>query len=71
MEPLFQYLHKYFADYRILTTFQMDGQFAEKEKITIVPMEYYYGWDKSDVSNAEEDVRQAQWMQQTPLTFPL
>ncbi|EOS29446.1 hypothetical protein C807_02832 [Lachnospiraceae bacterium 28-4] len=65
VEPLFQYLHKYFADYRILTTFQMDGQFAEKEKITIVPMEYYYGWDKSDVSNAEEDVRQAQWMQES------
>lgn len=57
VEPLFRQLHEHFADYEILTTFQMDDKFIEREKITVLPMELYYAWNGScDVENAKADV---------------
>lgn len=61
VEPLFRQLHEHFPDYEILTTFQMDDGFIEKEKITVLPMELYYAWNgEKDVKNALTDVETAE-----------
>lgn len=57
VEPLFRQLHKHFPEYCILTTFQMDQNFCEREDITIVPMELYYNWSpEEDVERAKKDL---------------
>ena len=57
IEPLFQRLHKYFPEYEIVTTFQMDDIFVKKENISVLPMELYYSWrGKEDIESAIEDV---------------
>lgn len=56
VEPLFRQLHKHFKDYRILTTFQMDETFVQKENIEILPMDLYYSWSDDDVERAKRDV---------------
>lgn len=60
VEPLFRQLHKHFPDYRIITTFQMDEQFIQKEDIEVIPMELYYSWSEEDVANAYKDVETAE-----------
>ncbi len=60
VEPLFRELHRWFKDYVIYTTFQMDETFAKKEKIKVVSMEAYYSWKSDDVENAQKDVRMAE-----------
>ena len=60
IEPLFRLLHKYFPEYRILTTFQMTQDFAEKENVEVLPMNLYYNWDsENDLKNAFQDVEKA------------
>ena len=60
MEPLFRQLHKHFEDYRIMTTFQMDECFVQKENIEVLPMEIYYSWCENDVEKAKKDVAVAE-----------
>ena len=61
IEPLFRLLHKYFHQHKILTTFQMTQEFAQRENIVILPMDLYYNWDdKNDLKNAYEDVAKAE-----------
>lgn len=60
VEPLFRLLHKHFQNYEILTTFQMTDEFAEREKVQILPMELYYNWTlEKDIENAYDDVNKA------------
>ena len=56
VEPFFRLLHKYYPAAEILTTFQMDESFIQRENVTVIPMDLYYAWRKDDVSNAEQDV---------------
>lgn len=61
MEPLFRQLHQHFEGYEILTTFQMDNDFVEKENVVVLPMELYYAWnEENDLKNALLDVEVAQ-----------
>ena len=61
VEPLFRQLHKYFPDYKILTTFQMDETFIRNEDVEVVNMDFYYSWNPDkDVANAYTDVEIAQ-----------
>lgn len=60
VEPLFRQLHKHFEDYRIMTTFQMDECFVQKENIEVLPMETYYSWCENDVEKAKKDVAVAE-----------
>ena len=60
VEPLFRQLHKHFEDYRIMTTFQMDECFVQKENIEVLPMEIYYSWCENDVEKAKKDVAVAE-----------
>lgn len=61
VEPLFRELHKYFPDYKIITTFQMDDVFQDKEKVEVLPMDIYYSWNpERDVKLANEEVKEAE-----------
>ena len=61
IEPLFRELHKYFPKHRIVTTFQMDDGFIEKEDIEVLPMDLYYTWNVDrDVAEAEMEVKIAE-----------
>lgn len=55
IEPLFRELHRVFEDAEIITTFQMTDEFISKEKITVVPMNWYYAWEKDDVEKAQRE----------------
>ena len=51
--PLFRMLHKVFPQATITTTLQLTNEFAEKEKIIVLPMELYYGWRKDSIDTSE------------------
>lgn len=61
VEPLFRQLHKYFTNYKIYTTFQMDEEFIRRENVEVLPMDLYYAWrGEVDVEEAKNDVEVAQ-----------
>lgn len=53
IEPLFRELHRVFSEAEIITTFQMTEDFCKAEKITVLPMEWYYSWKEQDLENAK------------------
>lgn len=55
MEPFVRELHKVFPDAKIKTTFQLSDRFCKDEKITVIPMDYYYGFNNSDIDIAEKE----------------
>lgn len=55
IEPLFRELHRVFENAEIITTFQMTDEFISKEKITVVPMNWYYAWEEDDVEKAQRE----------------
>lgn len=55
MEPFFRLLHKCFPNAKIKTTFQMSEAFCEKENISTIPMDFYYGWD-NDLEKAKKEL---------------
>lgn len=57
IEPMFRLLHKYFPEYEILTTFQMDSVFIQNEQITVLPMELYYSWRENELEIAQEEYK--------------
>lgn len=44
--PLFRELHKTFPTATITTTLQLTDEFAQREKINVLPAEFYYGWQE-------------------------
>lgn len=56
IEPFIRELKKKYPGSEIRTTFQMSDQFCQREGITVLPMEYYYGWSESDLSVALEEL---------------
>jgi colanic acid/amylovoran biosynthesis protein len=59
VEAAVRELHRVFPDAEILTTFQMSGEFAEKERVTVLPLELYYNWQSSDLSMAYQELAMA------------
>ncbi|MDY0393098.1 MAG: polysaccharide pyruvyl transferase family protein, partial [Candidatus Bipolaricaulis sp.] len=55
IEPFFRELHRVFPTATIVTTMQMTDRFCKEEKISCVPMEYYYGWKDNDLEIAEKE----------------
>ncbi|MFW5630044.1 MAG: polysaccharide pyruvyl transferase family protein [Acetivibrio ethanolgignens] len=55
VEPLFRELHRVFPEAELVTTFQMTQEFAENEKIKILPMEWYYAWRENEIELAEKE----------------
>jgi len=55
IEPFIRELHATFGDCKIKTTFQMSERFCNDEKIEVVPMKQYYGWD-NDLETANREL---------------
>lgn len=58
VEPFFRELHRVFPDADIYTTLQMTKEFCEREKIVVLPMDLYYGFDGHELEKAEEEYAQ-------------
>ena len=59
IEPFVRELHKNFPGSEIRTTFQMSEGFCVRERITVVSMEYYYGWTGTDLEDAKKELQLA------------
>lgn len=56
IEPFMRELFKVFPNASIKTTMQMSERFCKKEKVTLVPMDLYYGWTGSDLKLAQKEL---------------
>lgn len=57
IEPMIRGLHSAFRDGLIInTTLQMSNGFCSRERVNVLPMDYYYGWKKNDLSIALEEL---------------
>lgn len=65
MEPFLRELHKTFPDANIKTTFQMSERFCKQEKLEVLPMDLYYGWNEKDLTNAEEELELSKHFKKT------
>ena len=63
IEPFIRQLHEVFPKSLIRTTFQMSHDFCRKEELEVLPMEYYYGWNKGDLPNAYKELKLAEGYQ--------
>src|SRR5690554_263508 len=57
IEPFVRELYKVFPDAKIKTTFQMSERFCQDEKVEVLPMEYYYGFNEDDLEIAEKEYK--------------
>lgn len=55
MEPFVRELYKNFPNAKITTTFQMSETFRTNEKVEVLPMDLYYGFNDNDLENAERE----------------
>ena len=60
IEPFIRELYKVFPDAKIKTTMQMSERFCQDEKIEVLPMELYYGWNKDDLDIALSELASAE-----------
>lgn len=67
IEPLFRELHRVFREAEIITTFQMTEDFCKAEKITVLPMEWYYSWKEQDLENAKNEYELAKNFKQNSI----
>lgn len=59
IEPFMRELYKIFPNASIKTTMQMSERFCKDEKVTLVPMELYYGWTGNDLKTAQKELELA------------
>ncbi|MFW6224819.1 MAG: polysaccharide pyruvyl transferase family protein [Bacteroidota bacterium] len=55
IEPFVRLLQETFPAAELVTTFQMSDRFCRDEKIHVLPMDLYYGWN-NDLEKAEEEL---------------
>jgi colanic acid/amylovoran biosynthesis protein len=65
IEPFFKELHRVFPKATIHTTFQMTEDFCKRMDVTCVPMDWYYGFNDNDLSNAYKEYSLAQIWKET------
>jgi colanic acid/amylovoran biosynthesis protein len=59
IEPFMRELHKTFPDSIIKTTMQMSERFCQAEKVSVIGMDLYYGWN-NDLAFAKKELTIAQ-----------
>ncbi len=59
IEPFIRCLHTQFPNAEIKTTLQMSREFCEREKVQVLPMEYYYSFKENDLEMARADLQEA------------
>ena len=55
VEPFFRELHRVFPEANIRTTLQMTQRFCEDEKVTVLPMDLYYGFNGQELDMAKRE----------------
>jgi len=65
IEPFFRELHRVFPNANIFTTFQMTNEFSQREKVTCLPMDYYYSWSENDLNKALKEYAIAELFHRT------
>lgn len=65
IEPFIRELHQTFPSANIKTIFQMSDDFCDRENISVLPMELYYGWNKDDLDTALEELSIAELYDRT------
>jgi len=73
IEPFVRELHRVFPSAEIVTTLQMSDEFCARERISVLPMEYYYGWTGNDLEIALRELEAAKHFASTgslPLRTP-
>ncbi|WP_202946514.1 polysaccharide pyruvyl transferase family protein [Methylophaga frappieri] len=55
IEPFIRELRRVFPAAKIKTTMQMSSRFCESEGVTVLPMEFYYGWSSDDLAIARKE----------------
>lgn len=60
IEPFVRELHKNFPGTEIVTTFQLSKKFCNREGVSVLPMELYYGWRDDDLENALKELEVAE-----------
>ena len=61
IEPFFRELHRVYPDATIYTTMQMTDEFCKRENVICLPMELYFGWNKSDLLIAKKEFEIAEY----------
>lgn len=56
IEPFIRELHRTFKDCVVRTTFQMSERFCHDENVEVLPMSYYYGFEKDDLEKAKNEL---------------
>ena len=56
IEPFVRGLHNVFPNASIKTTLQMSKRFCKEEKIQVVPMEFYYGFNDNDLNSSLKEI---------------
>ena len=60
-------LHRVFPGAKINTTFQFSDEFCQRERITSLPMDLYYGWNGRDLATAQAELAVAKaWAISSP-----
>ena len=59
-EPLVRELHRVFPGAKINTTFQFSDEFCQRERVTCLPMDLYYGWNGRDRATAQAELAVAE-----------
>jgi colanic acid/amylovoran biosynthesis protein len=59
IEPFIRELHFVFPNASIKTTMQMSERFQKNERVQVLPMELYYGWNDSDLQIALQELSSA------------
>lgn len=61
IEPFIRELHRVFPEAEIKTTLQMSEKFCTEENIDVIPMEYYFDFEKeNNLEIAKKELKQAQ-----------
>jgi len=59
IEPFIRELYKVFPEASIKTTMQMSNRFCKEERLSLVPMDLYYGWSGNDLEVAQKELNLA------------
>ena len=56
IEPFIREIHRVFSNCNIRTTFQMSDDFCRREKVEVLPLNYYYDWQKGYLALAKQEL---------------
>lgn len=59
IEPFIREIHRVFPDAEITTVFQMTQEFCRREKVSVLPMELYYGYRENELDLAKMELEEA------------